>query len=317
MTEEQYFTANETERVIKHFGLESYEKAIRNIKVYSDKWALSSIKFIPSYSSNLLFTCYSRKYGKAILKFCNSSLTEMKSEYDTLLQYKGQRYCKVYAADIESGVMLEELIESGNPLRKQNSLEKRIAIFSSLYRNLHVQPNEINNYSTYTDWVKNITEYMSHRLDCKEMYLLMKKAYKIYLEITTIYSQEMLLHGDLHHDNILIEENGEYKIIDPKGVIGDPIFDIPRFILNEFDEIISSETYKKINRVISLLSIQLNIPNQILSKCLYIETAMGMCWCIEDGSTVEEYPELLERVRFAEEIMNTQEVLLVGQHQKD
>jgi streptomycin 6-kinase len=27
-----------------------------------------------------------------------------------------------------------------------------------------------------------------------------------------------------------------YTIIDPKGVIGDPVFDISRFILNEFHD---------------------------------------------------------------------------------
>lgn len=63
----------------------------------------------------------------------------------------------------------------------------------------------------------------------------------------------MLLHGDFHHDNILLGNDGEYIIIDPKGVIGDPVFDIARFILNEFDDEITTELYKKINHIISIL----------------------------------------------------------------
>lgn len=63
----------------------------------------------------------------------------------------------------------------------------------------------------------------------------------------------MLLHGDFHHDNILLSNNGDYVIIDPKGVIGDPVFDIPRFILNEFGDEITTELYKKINGIIGFL----------------------------------------------------------------
>ena len=40
-------------------------------------------------------------------------------------------------------------------------------------------------------------------------------------------TKEVLLHGDLHHDNIL--KNGDnWLVIDPKGFIGDPAFERDR-----------------------------------------------------------------------------------------
>jgi len=133
----------------------------------------------------------------------------------------------------------------------------------------------------------------------------MKKAKDICLSVSTLYSQKMLLHGDFHHDNILLGKDGEYIIIDPKGVIGDPVFDIARFILNEFFGEINRESHKKINYIICILEKNLNIPNYILRQCLYVETAMGACWSVEDGSTPEEYLRLIENVVFAETILNT------------
>lgn len=39
------------------------------------------------------------------------------------------------------------------------------------------------------------------------------------------------LHGDLHHDNVLHGANG-WQVIDPKGLIGDPVFDVANIFRN-------------------------------------------------------------------------------------
>jgi streptomycin 6-kinase len=299
-----FLKENEIENIIKRFGKDFYNKALENIETYTDKWRLSSFQFIPSYSANLIFICYSENYENAVLKIGNPSSREVLTEFNTLSQYNGRGFCKVFAADLEKGIILEEYVRPGQPLRDEKSLDKRLDVFSSLYKGLHIQPGNAEIYPAYTDWVCRITEYMSRRQDCRELYLHMKKAKDICLSVAALYPQKMLLHGDFHHDNILLGGDGRYVIIDPKGVIGDPVFDVPRFILNEFDNEITDELYKKINYIICVLEKQLNIPNSILRSCLYVETAMAQCWCVEDGSTPEEYPRLLETVEFVEAILN-------------
>jgi streptomycin 6-kinase len=297
------FKQNEIENIYNRFGKDFYEKVLRDVEVYADKWALTSFELIPSYSANLVFICDLGNFGRAVLKIASSR--EAFTEYNTLRQYSGRRFCRVYDAHIENGVILEECIQPGKPLRDESSLDKRLSVFCSLYKDLHIAPARTVIYPNYTDWVGRITEYMSRREDCKELYLHMKKAKEICSSISTVYSQRMLLHGDFHHDNILLGNEGEYVIIDPKGVIGDPVFDVPRFILNEFGDEITTELYKKINNIISILEKNLTIPNDILKQCLYVETAMGVCWSVESGSTPEEYPNLIKNAAFAETILNS------------
>jgi streptomycin 6-kinase len=299
------FNQDEIENIINRFGKGFYEKVLRDIETYADKWTLTSFQFIPSYSANLVFKCYSANLGSVVLKIGSPPFREVITEVNTLQEYNGGRFCKIFDDHIESGVMLEECMQPGNTLRDESSLDKRLSVFSSLYKGLHITPIKADIYPTYLEWVYRITEYISKRQDCKELYLHMKKARDICISVSNLYSQKMLLHGDFHHDNILLGHDGEYKIIDPKGVIGDPVFDVPRFILNEFDDEITMETYKKINYIICILERKLNIPKHILKQCLYVETAMGMCWCIEDGSTPEEFEKLIKIVAFAEAIMNT------------
>lgn len=298
------FNQNEIENIRNRFGKDFYEKVLRDIETYADQWGLTSFQFIPSYSANIVFICYSEKFGGTVLKIGNLSFGEIVTEFSTLCQYNGRRFCKVFEADIENGVILEECVQPGYPLRDESSLDKRLSVFSSLYKGLHITPARAEIYPTYTEWVGRITEYMSKRQDCKELYLYMKKAKDICLSVSALYSRKMLLHGDFHHDNILLGNDGEYIIIDPKGVIGDPVFDVPRFILNEFGDEITTELYKKITDIINILEKKLNIPNDILKQCLFVETAMGVCWSVEDGSTPEEYPSLLQNVAFAETILN-------------
>lgn len=44
------------------------------------------------------------------------------------------------------------------------------------------------------------------------------------------------LHGDLHHENILLGERG-WVVIDPKGLAGDPAFELAAFMRNPIDEL--------------------------------------------------------------------------------
>lgn len=298
------FKSEEAAKIKDHFGEHVYEKVQQYLGIYADQWSLSSFEFIPSYSANLVFKCESALYGSSILKMGNPAATETLTEFSTLEQYNGRPFCKVYDIDREHCIILEERIEPGYTLRKESSLERRLAVFSSLYTDLHVEPADPEIYPTYLTWVNRITSYMSQRQDAKELYLHMKKAQEICISLSSLYSKERLLHGDFHHDNILLGPHGEYTVIDPKGVTGDPIWDTPRFILNEFEEEIGPELYEKINSIILTLEKKLHIPGEILRQCLYVETAMGNCWSVQDGASPEELPKLLAYVDFAERIMN-------------
>lgn len=300
------FKSDEAAKIKDHFGEHVYEKVQQYLGIYADMWSLSSFEFIPSYSANLVFKCESALYGSSILKIGNPTAAETLTEFSTLEEYKGRPFCKVYDIDREHCIILEERIEPGYTLRKESSLERRLAVFCSLYTDLHVEPADAEIYPTYLTWVNRITSYMSQRQDAEELYLHMKKAQEICISLSSQYSKERLLHGDFHHDNILLGSHGQYKIIDPKGVIGDPIFDTPRFILNEFEEEITPALYNKINHIINTLEKELLIPGEVLRQCLYVETAMGNCWSVQSGALPEEFPKLLSYVAFAKSILDTQ-----------
>ncbi|SCZ08516.1 aminoglycoside phosphotransferase family protein [Alkaliphilus peptidifermentans] len=294
------FKEFESQKIIEHFGDAFFDKVQNDIEFYSNKWGIEILELVDYFSVNCIFKCSSKKFGDSILKI-NRPCREVFTEYNTLREYNGKRFCNVFDSDIENGVILEECIKPGIRLRDEQSLEKRLNVFSNLFNGLHIEPENPSMYPTYIEWVSRITKYMSGRDDYKELYLYMKKAENICLQISQSYNRKMLLHGDFHHDNILLNDDGEYKIIDPKGVVGDPIFDVPRYILNESEEGISSEKYyEKICTIINSLETSLSIPKKIIKQCYFIEMSMANCWDVEDNAKPD-----IQSVIMAENIMKS------------
>ena len=265
---------------------------------YTKLWNLSDFEKIDYDSANIIYKCISVEHGSCMLKIGDDS-KEVGNQFNALREYNGRRFCKAYQVDIDNEVLLIENIIPGTELREEENLDKRLDLFCELFQGLHIKPADKSIYPTYMDWVRRITEYMRGRDDYKLLYEKMARAEEICQALCSKYSGEMLLHGDLHHDNILLGENNQYKIIDPKGVVGDSVFDIPRFIINEFDDEIDDDLYKKFTYITMTLSKKLGVPEFDIRRLVYVEKCMESCWCVED----DEKPNMGE-VLFAERLMD-------------
>lgn len=307
MTDIITLTSKDRTNIERHFGKEFYGSLNFKLNKCIQKWQLTAMTLIHSYSVNLVFRCTSELYGETILKM-SKSVEELKNEYRTLNAFGSHRFCEVYDADFDIGALIEECLIPGNTLREIESIEKRVSVFYSVYNSLHVLPNDVAAYKTYQQWVFRITDYMSTRTDFKELYEFMDEAKRVYIDLNVRYNLQLLLHGDFHHDNILLTESGGYKVIDPKGVVGDPLFDIPRFILNElWIEKNSDMSYTRVNDVVEQISDFSGIPSEDIRSAFYVEGMMAICWCVEDGAREEDCVELMAQASFAKAVWRAEQ----------
>ena len=79
----------------------------------------------------------------------------------------------------------------------------------------------------------------------------------------------MLLHGDLHHDNIL-QNSGSWLAVDPKGYIGDPAFEPAAYLCNPIPELLQENRPREIieNRI-RICSDELGIDAQRITEWVY------------------------------------------------
>lgn len=291
------FTADEAKKIEDRFGTVFWNQMGEKLVQCVERWGLGRLDLLPSFSANCVFTCESAEFGQAILKLGPPG-RERETEGLALKEYNGRRLCRLYAVDVADGALLEERILPGTPLREETSLEKRLSVFSALVTGMHIIPADTGVYPSYLDWVTRIASYMRGREDNRRLCGHMQKAEVLCRTLWAAHPRRLLLHGDLHHDNILLEESGGYRIIDPKGVIGDPVFELPRFVLNEVGEVLTPGTYERMNTIIISLAELLQVPEIVLRQVFYIETAMAECWNVESSLTPS-----LEHVELAESLL--------------
>ncbi|MCL2322011.1 MAG: hypothetical protein FWC47_07905 [Oscillospiraceae bacterium] len=180
------FTTEETQKITNRFGQIFFEKLSDYIKLYSDKWKLKSLQLVDYFSVNCIFLCESECFGSTVLKIGNLQYNSAANEYNILTEYNGNKFCKVYAFDLDNGVLLIEQIRPATWLRVEKDLEKRLSVFVSLFNGLHIAPKSLDIYPTYMGWVNRITKYMRGRKDYADLYSYMKKAENICVNYKTM-----------------------------------------------------------------------------------------------------------------------------------
>lgn len=199
-----------------------------------------------------------------------------------------------------------ERIMPADTLYESAPRNDRIKIVGKIFKGLHKTDIPDSAFPTYSEWFEAGKEGTKNRKDCEELYQYLYSAERMLADINQKYSRNLLLHGDLHHENILKNENGSYTVIDPKGVIGDPVFDLSRFILDEFRDDLTSEPKDVIIDFVQKLGDSVGIPCEILLRCLYTETVI---WLFREelanGESLEECQQLITNMKVACEFATT------------
>lgn len=262
----------------------------------SRKWNLTEIICVYEKENGGVYRADSAEFGPVILKV-HRNVDSLSREFRTLAEMQGKACCQVYAFDSVNGLLLEERIVPGTVLKQESNWERRAASFVQVFEMIHVVPEDEAGYRSYLDWVRDACRTVSNQGN-RELSEGMCRAVAIAEEMFEKYPERLLLHGDLHHENILRNESGNYSIIDPKGVVGPPIFDVPRFVLNELDDQEDSLRKVHIDMVIETLSRLLKYPAADLYQLFFMEIMLANAWCFGDGEEIEE-----RDVRFAWEIV--------------
>jgi streptomycin 6-kinase len=84
-------------------------------------------------------------------------------------------------------------------------------------------------------------------------------------ELNSTSESSVILHGDLHHANIIISAGRGWLAIDPKGVCGDPGYEVGPFMMNQIPAGASDTEVKEIlKQRISIFSDELQIKRERL-----------------------------------------------------
>ena len=278
-----------------------------NVQWAIQQWNLKNTIAVYEKDNKAVYSSESVQWGNVILKV-NIDTDELASEHNMLKDMDGRSSCRVFAYDGARGVLIEERIIPRNfgksnipfTLRDEDNVAVRVNHFLRVFKDIHKTIDDTNNQVTYLDWFKNADSYcMKH--DMNELIKNnMHRACCIAEDLFGKYDDRVLLHGDLHHDNMMLNENGTYSMIDPKGVIGPEIFDLQRYILNEIFYVSNDNCKDHVLKVVEMISQKTKYPFIDIIKLFYMEVMLEKVWCLEDGGG-PNLPQVLVAVELLNE----------------
>lgn len=260
------------------------------LSFYREKWSLEGVQRYLDTSSSLLFKVL-YKDKPSILKIFKNGSDETRS-WVALKAYGGFGAVKIYK-HTDSAILMQE-IRSTNSLVdiiKSGCDEDGTIIFCDIIKKLHRRNGDSTFLLPILDLAQGFNRYADSGNSIVSDYFL-KKAQKIFLDLESTQKTKVILHGDLHHFNILHDKKYGWLAIDPKGYIGEPEFEIgaylknpvgfPRFFLDK----------KLITQRIKIVEDRLGYDRDRMLKWAFSLTILSVIWNIEAKKDYQDWLRL-------------------------
>jgi streptomycin 6-kinase len=139
---------------------------------------------------------------------------------------------------------------------------------------------------TAKDWGKGFERYAASG-DAQVPKHLLSAADRVYSELCGSQTRVRLLHGDLHHYNVLLDAERGWLAVDPKGVVCELEYEVGAALRNPYErpELFAGPWI--IRKRVDYLARELSLdPTRVLSWA-FAQAVLSAIWLIEDGLRVE------------------------------
>lgn len=211
---------------------------------------------------------------------------------DMLRAFAGDGMVKVYES--EPGAVLLERFVPGNDLVavvSEGNDEQATRILAEVIGQManHAPPSGC---PTVHDWARGFERYLKTG-DQRVPVALVQEAADLYRKLATSASRTMLLHGDLHHYNVLYDEQRGWAAIDPKGVVGELEYEVGAILRNPMELPDFFTSPEVIERRLQILTGTLQLNYKRALEWSFAQAVLSAIWDVEDGSDVDpNHPSL-------------------------
>ncbi len=164
---------------------------------------------------------------------------ELNHEAAALAAYAGRGAVRLYESDLALGALLLERLEPG---RSASALDDDAGVMAAaaVMRALHRPVQSDHRFPTIEGWGRGFQRHRGGHAGGtgplpSRIFELAEGAFG---DLAASMDTPVLLHGDLHHANLLSAERAAWLAIDPKGVIGEPAYEVGAWLRNPMPEML-------------------------------------------------------------------------------
>ncbi len=224
---------------------------------------------------------------------------EFSAEADALRIYGGVGAVAMLEYDPELGVMLLERIEPGVMLSTLEDDAQATSIAASVMRQIRHPAPEGHRFPSVEEWAQGLVELRARYNGGTGPFpaYVVDKAERLYAELLPSQGVRVVLHGDLHHYNILSAERQPWLAIDPHGVVGEAEYEIGALIRNPVPQILfEPEPGRILKRRMDQLADELGFDRRRIYGWAMAQAVLSAWWTVEDsdGNVDDEFYRFLD-----------------------
>jgi streptomycin 6-kinase len=228
----------------------------------------------------------------AVLKLGVPTGTSLAEEAPALAAFAGRGAVRLLRAELPRGALLLERVEPGwraRDLVPGRDAEATSAV-AGVMRRLHVPPppgcpipDALAQAAAFDEYVALYGSAGPLPLD------LVVRAGGLMRELCASATERVVLHGDLHHDNILRATREPWLAIDPHGIVGDPGYEVGSLLFNpdprSRDEALTALVPARVEQ----LADELSMPVDRVVAWGFVKAVQSDVWSAEEWSPAADW----------------------------
>lgn len=263
-------------------GVQWLNSLPRLISTLEKQWGLRDLIPCTDLSYNYVLAGW-QGISPIILKL-GIDLLAIQQEYFAILAFNGHGLIKLLEVDLNKGAILITRAVPGKTLVSlfPDDDNKALGIACGLAKRLHnANISSDHKFPHLSEWFSILDKDWDLPTDKMQLARHLKN------DLLNNSKTNVLLHGDLHYANILSDGN-DWLIIDPKGVIGDPLYDMTGCLLREpFKQMMAQPDIKgMLQHRMKYIANYLKTDVKLIWGWTYIQSIMSICWSLEDSQDI-------------------------------
>lgn len=251
------------------------------IEYCQSRYRLTINKAMTALSVNYTTQATTEAREQLIVKFCLPS-AETYNEINALNFLRSDSMVQLLHSDNERGILVLEKLQPGLMLSTLPNDDKATRIAAQLMQKILKPAPHGNpfNFPTTQEWFERLNHPIELPITFSNHFI--DNAKNIANDLHQEKNELILLHGDLHHFNILSAHQQTWLAIDPKGIIGPREYEVGALLRNPIPDIISNRDTKAVlARRIDILSEILHYDRKEIIAWGFAQAVLASVWSID------------------------------------
>ena len=254
-----------------------------------ERWSVSVGPPFPELSYSYVAPVLQADGTATVLKLSLPN-SDFRAEAQALRLFGGRGAARLLELDLERGAMLLERLEPGAPLTSVRDDEEATSIVAGVLKQLWRPVPPDHPFPTVSEWARGMERLRSGfgggtgPLPSP----LVERAEALFAELLPSQAEPVLLHGDLHHFNVLAAQRQPWLAVDPTGVVGEVAYDTGAFLRNPEQLLNTPHPGQVLDRRVDLLAEELDLDRSRVRGWAISQAVLAAYWGWEDSGRVWE-----------------------------